>query len=90
MTRALSVVLISVLMLSGAARAQNSATDRPTTWGIMAGGVGVTGGFRGQLSSGVVGDVEALFPLSSRGCRSGATSCTTGSIPTITDAEAAA
>jgi hypothetical protein len=57
-------VVLSVASIE--ARAQESDTSQQATWGIMAGGVGVTGGFRGALSSGVVGGIEKLFPLPTR------------------------
>jgi hypothetical protein len=66
--RALIVValLTAICCQSVVALAQGTVDDRSNTWGVMAGGVGVTDGFRGHLSSGVVGGIEKLFPLPTR------------------------
>jgi hypothetical protein len=65
MNRALSVVLFAVVV-PHAARAQDATAERPATWGIIAGGVGVTGAYRGTLAEGVSGGFVAQFPLPSR------------------------
>ena len=62
------VGLILAAALHGAAlSAQEPATaGQPPTWGIIAGGDGVTGGYRGFLSQGIVGGLVAQFPLEAR------------------------
>jgi hypothetical protein len=53
-------------LTSFTAGGQDAAAAQPATWGILAGGVGVTGAFRGRLSSGIVGGAEGQLPLPSR------------------------
>jgi hypothetical protein len=66
MKRALWVCCIGVLGASSVVSAQDAGADRLPSWGIMAGGVSVTGAYSGALSSGITGGVQALFPLESR------------------------
>lgn len=62
------VCALSVVMwpFSNAAQAQDAPSSRPVEIGIMAGGVGVTGQFRGKMSSGLAGGVTLQLPLSPR------------------------
>jgi hypothetical protein len=46
--------------------AQDAAAALPATWGVVAGGVGVTGAYRGYMSSGAAAGLVAQFPLSVR------------------------
>jgi hypothetical protein len=64
--RVVCVLAVMISLMSIEACAQEADAARLDTWGIMAGGVGVTGDFRGSLSSGVVGGIEKLFPLPTR------------------------
>jgi hypothetical protein len=66
--RALIVValLTAISSQSVVARAQDADAARQAAWGIMAGGEGVTGAYRGTLVDGVAGGVMAQFPLPSR------------------------
>src|ERR1035437_6528563 len=48
MNRALSVLMIGVLVLPCVAKAQDAAAAQPITWGIMAGAENVTGGIRSE------------------------------------------
>jgi hypothetical protein len=57
---------VIICLFSNEACAQATDAAQQDTWGIMAGGVGVTDGFRGNLSSGVTGGIEKLFPLAAR------------------------
>lgn len=66
MKRALFISLACVFALPRSAIAQDVVDQRDGSWGILAGGVGVTGGFRGLLEEGVTGGVMALFPPVSR------------------------
>lgn len=50
--------------VSNAAHAQDTTATRPIQFGLMAGGVGVTGQFRGRISSGPAGGVTLHIPLS--------------------------
>jgi hypothetical protein len=43
--------------------AQDVSSSRPTEWGVMIGGVGVTGAFRGHISTGVGGGLEVQIPF---------------------------
>jgi hypothetical protein len=60
----ISAFLLALLLRGNPADAQDAPAKRPIEFGIMAGGVGVTGQFRGILSSGPAGGVEMQFPLS--------------------------
>ena len=53
-------------MCPTAGHAQDSSSAQWVSWGIMAGGEGVTGAYRGMLAQGVAGGVMAQFPLPSR------------------------
>ena len=66
MKRALLVCCICVLAPLSTATAQDGGADPRGSWGIMAGGVSVTGGFSGALTGGPVGGIEAQFPLDVR------------------------
>lgn len=55
----------SPFVFPAAVRAQDAAAQ-PATWGFMAGGEGVTGAYRGTLSSGATLGLEAQFPLAAR------------------------
>jgi len=61
-----AVVLVCLLVCPAPVRAQDAASALPMTWGIVAGGDGVTGAYRGQLAEGVVGGFVEQFPLASR------------------------
>ena len=65
-SRVLAGALVLVAFLSTGVGAQDAASALPVTWGIVAGGDGVTGAYRGQLAEGVVGGLMAQFPLASR------------------------
>jgi hypothetical protein len=64
MKRTLAVVF-AVAIASSWAEAQDASTEQPATHGIMAGGEGVTGAYRGTLSSGAAFGLLAQFPLPS-------------------------
>ena len=53
-------------MCPTAGHAQDSSSAQWVSWGIMAGGEGVTGAYRGTLAQGLAGGVIAQFPLPSR------------------------
>jgi hypothetical protein len=55
-----------LLVCPAPGRAQDAATALPATWGIMAGGEGVSGAYRGTLAQGAAAGVIAQFPLPSR------------------------
>jgi hypothetical protein len=63
MNRALSILLVAVLVLPRVAESQDTAIAQPTTWGIMAGRVSGTGTF--PFSPGIAVGALAQFPLSS-------------------------
>lgn len=65
MRRGLLVSLVCVLVLPRSGTAQEAADQLHPSWGIMAGGVGVTGAYRGLLSSGASIGGAASFPLAS-------------------------
>jgi hypothetical protein len=66
MNRALSVLLVCVLVVPRVARAQDAPAAVPVSWSVMAGGEGATGTFRGEFSGGVVIGALVQFPLPSR------------------------
>jgi opacity protein-like surface antigen len=59
-------ISIAIWPLGNTARAQDVSAARPLEFGLMAGGVGVTGQFRGKMSSGIVGGAVLQIPLSPR------------------------
>jgi len=61
-----TVWLGCLLLNPNSARAQDVVTPLPVTWGIVAGGDGVTGAYRGKLEEGVVGGLVAQLPLAYR------------------------
>jgi opacity protein-like surface antigen len=63
---ALCAVSTAIWLLGNPARAQDARASRPVEFGVMAGGVGVTGQFRGRISSGPAAGAEAQFHLSPR------------------------
>lgn len=63
MNRALSILLVAVLVLPRVAESQDAAIAQPTTWGIMAGRVSGTGAF--PFSPGIAVGALAQFPLPS-------------------------
>jgi len=65
MKRALLVSFVCVLGLARSGAAQEAADQVHPSWGIMVGGVGVTGAYRGLLSSGASIGADASFPLAS-------------------------
>jgi opacity protein-like surface antigen len=56
-------ISMSVWVWGNPAHAQDAPASRPIEFGLMAGGVGVTGQFRGRISSGPSGGVEAQVSL---------------------------
>ena len=66
MKRALLVCCIGVLAPLSTVAAQDATQDLRASWGIMAGGVSVTGGFNGLLTAGPVGGIEGQVPLDVR------------------------
>jgi hypothetical protein len=66
MNRALSVLLVCVLVLPRVARAQDALAAVPVSWGVMAGGENVTGAYKGGFKPGIVLGGEVQFPLPTR------------------------
>jgi hypothetical protein len=60
------VVVSSTSLSSMRVGAQDAIATTPLTWGIMVGGEGATGGYRGTLVNGLAGGVLVQFPLPSR------------------------
>jgi hypothetical protein len=65
MKRALLVSFVCVLGLPRSGTAQEAVDQTHPSWGIVMGGVGVTGAYRGLLSSGASIGADAFFPLAS-------------------------
>ena len=64
--RVSAMMLGSALLVGGQAQAQQSNADRPVEISAQAGGVAVTGAFRGNLGSGAAAGLALQIPLSSR------------------------
>jgi len=65
MNRALLVSFVCALGLPQSGFAQEAVDQSHPSWGIMVGGVGVTGAYRGLLSSGTSIGADAFFLLAS-------------------------
>ncbi len=66
-THIVGVVLASTILFAAqTSHAQAAQSDRPVQWGFMGGGVGVTGDYRGILSTGVVGGLLVQWPMEPR------------------------
>jgi opacity protein-like surface antigen len=61
---AVCAVSVAIWLFGNPAHAQDAPASRPVEFGVMAGGVGVTGQFRGRISSGPAAGAEAQFSLS--------------------------
>ena len=57
---------MAIGLLGNPARAQDTPSSRQVEFGLMAGGAGVTGQFRGKVSSGPAVGAELQLPLSPR------------------------
>jgi opacity protein-like surface antigen len=62
--KSIYAIVLAAALHGNPALAQDVPASRPVAFGLMAGGVGVTGQFRGRISSGPAGGVEAQVSLS--------------------------
>lgn len=63
---ACAAISFAICLVSVPAHAQDAHASRPVEFGVLAGGVGVTGEFRGKMSSGLAVGATLQFPLSPR------------------------